>query len=294
MNLIVGVDVAGACLPAIQLLGRFRFEDPHTTLAHYVNPLPAFYPMEAAEAPQLIQEFGDALDQAGRDALRIAKDEACRQNLQAKSLLRHETPASGLTELADESHADLVAICAERGSVWASSFLGSVSRGLAIGCHASVLVAKGPCVNPGPLSVVLATDHSDVSQRSIEKFLSWRPKGISEVHVVTAYELRDRDTRVLGAHLPALGGDVKEWIEAHLAKLNAAVVEKLVRAGYAATSRVCVGKANDVIRDTMRETESDALVMGAQGHGFIKRLLIGSCAMHQVVAEPYPVLIVRA
>ena len=35
------------------------------------------------------------------------------------------------------------------------------------------------------------------------------------------------------------------------------------------------------------------MILGAQGHGFIERLLIGSTSLHQVAAEPYPVLVLR-
>ena len=40
------------------------------------------------------------------------------------------------------------------------------------------------------------------------------------------------------------------------------------------------GRPNDVIRQTMHDTGADLLVMGAQGHGFIDRVLIGSYDEH--------------
>lgn len=294
MKAIVGVDAQGVYKPAIQLLGRFQFENPFTTLAHFVSTVPPFVPMEAGESAVIVADYMKIMENAGRTALDFAREEACVRDLHPKCVLKSGSPADGLSQMALESRADLVAVRAERGSLWSTSFLGSVSRGLAIGCHSSLLVAKGPIKEGLPLKVVLATDHSAASDRWISKFLSWRPKGISEIHVVTAYELSDEQEKLLQANLPALSGMVDGWIDEHLQSLNAKVVEKLKAAGYTATSRVGSGRPNDVIRQAMQDTQADVLVLGAQGHGFIERLFIGSCAMHQVLAEPYPVLVVRS
>lgn len=294
MKAIVGVDTFGAYKPAIQLLARFKFANPQTTLAHFMNPVSPYVPKEVAEDPFYQAELTKAMENVGRTALDDAKIEACARDLFPRMLLRLGNAAKGLTELAAEQHADLVAVRAERGSLWSTSFLGSISRGLAVGCHSSILVAKEPIKEDVPLRVVLATDHSEESNRWISKFLSWKPRGISEIHVVTAYEVSDREAQILHANLPALGGMVDTWIEEHLQSLNDRVVEKLRASGYAATSRVGAGRPDDVIRQAMQDTQSDVLVLGAQGHGFIERLFIGSCAMHQIVSEPYPVLVVRS
>ncbi|WP_158409254.1 universal stress protein [Fimbriimonas ginsengisoli] len=294
MKAVVGIDLNGAYKPAIKLLARFRFEKPESTLAHFVNPVPAYFPMDVVAAGQLQSDYVKALENAGRIALDASKDEACMRDLKPRCTLRFGPAATGLSDIADQTHSDIVAVGAGQGSLWSTSFLGSVSRGLAIGCHASILVSKGPIRDGAPLKVVLATDHSPESERWIRKFLSWHAKGISEIHVVTAYQISDHEAHILQANLPALGGMVDTWIEDHLQSLNDRLVAKLQAAGYVATSRVGAGTANDVIRQAMQDTQADVLVIGAQGHGFAERLFIGSCSMHQVVAEPYPVLVVRS
>lgn len=293
MKAVVGVDGGCNCKPAIKLLGRLKFEHPQTCLAHFVNPIPGFITSEAPNAPEMQEEYQTIMHNVGRDALQLAKDDACQLDLHPTCRLRSGSPADGLSRLAEETHSDLVAIQAHPGSLWATSFLGSVGRSLAIGCHSSILISKGDVKDAGPVKVVLATDHSARSRQWIEKFLSWHPHGISEITVVTAYEVSAHEARILEANLPALDGMVGGWIEEHLQGLNKRVVEQLTAAGYKATSRVCAGKANDIIRQTVQDSQADLLVMGAQGHGFFDRLLIGSCSMHQIVAEPYPVLVVR-
>jgi hypothetical protein len=39
---------------------------------------------------------------------------------------------------------------------------------------------------------------------------------------------------------------------------------------------------------------SRLLILGAQGYGFWERLMVGSISFHQAIAEPHPVLILRA
>jgi nucleotide-binding universal stress UspA family protein len=294
MKVIFGIDNQGVYKPAIALFARFRFEKPEVTLAHFMNPTAAFLPVEAPDAMELQAEFVKAVENAGRETLHLAKDEACMRNISSRQQLQLGPAAHGLTQLAEDTHADLVAVCAERGSMWSTSFLGSVSRGLATHCASSILIAKGKVKEAAPLKVVLATDHSKESTRWIRKFLSWKPHGISEVHVVTAYQIDDFEASILHRNLPSLGGMVDAWVEEHLAKKNAELVELLTAAGIKATAHIGCGGANDVIRTTMQDTQADVLVIGAQGHGFLERLFIGSTSLHQVSAEPYPVLVVRS
>jgi nucleotide-binding universal stress UspA family protein len=49
-----------------------------------------------------------------------------------------------------------------------------------------------------------------------------------------------------------------------------------------------------VIGEVMREKAADLLVIGAQGTGVLERLFVGSVAMHQVVNEPWNLMLLRA
>jgi len=294
MKAIVGIDTQEEYKPAVQLLARFRFPNPETTLAHFVNPTPGYFPLDAPAAAQMQEDYLKTMENVGLEALDNAKDEACMRDLHPKCLLKFGRASEGLAALAEQAHADIVAVRTERGSLWSTSFLGSVSRSLTIGCRSSLLIAKSPVKDAAPLKIVLATDHSEESNRWIGKFLSWHAKGIAHIHVVTAYKLTKDEAQVLRNHLPGVNRLADAWIEEHLNKLNERVVRRLMDAGYSATAHVAAGETNDVIRHAMQDMQADVLVMGAQGHGFIDRLLVGSCSLHQVMSEPYPVLVVRS
>lgn len=293
VKVLVGVDNHLAYSPALHLLSRFRFENAETTLLHCVSPVPAFFPADVPEAPTIGTEYLRTMEEIGEKALEDAVDEACRYGMRAEKELRFCGATEGLIECAAETDADVVVVRTEHCGPHRNPLAGSVGKGLVVNCPSSVLVAKEPSNATGSLKAVLATDHSPESCRWIAEFLSWHAKGIAVIHVVTAYELDDRTARILNSNLPALGGLAEEWVEEHLHRLNANVEAKLKSSGYATTSRVAAGHPNEVIRKAMEDTRADVLIVGAQGHGFVERLMLGSCSLHQAVAEEYPVLVVR-
>jgi nucleotide-binding universal stress UspA family protein len=63
--------------------------------------------------------------------------------------------------------------------------------------------------------------------------------------------------------------------------------------GATTHSKVVIDDPKTQLAETMRETKADLLIMGAQGHGFLERIAVGSVSLQQVVAEDYPVLIIR-
>ncbi len=292
MKAIVGVDAHEAYKPALCLLARLGISSLAATLLNVVSPVMPFIPPEASDA-ELQADYLKVVENAGLRALDEAIDEACSRDLHARSKLVFGSPANGIMEEVIGQHADIVAVAATHHGTWSSSFLGSVSRALAIGCPASLLVAKGNTPRTKPFRVVFATDHSPFSERCLEKFISFKAKGIEEIHVVSVYSLSDTQAEVLARNLPALGGDVDRWLEEQIETKNEEVCAKLRAAGYQTTSRAVRAAPNDGIRQAMQETNAGLLIVGSHGKGFIARTFIGSVSLHQVVAEPYPVLVIR-
>lgn len=292
MKILVGIDTAGIYRPVIKLLGRLGFEGAEATLAHSVDvlyPVPMYGVAEAAMGI----DFVENLTKIGEEALQEAADLACLNKLKADVAVLEGAAGPALIEFAERNHFDLIAIHSERKGQLSSLFLGSVARGLAIGAHHSVLISKGEVRSGGPLKAVFATDHSAYAHRALDTFIELKPKGIESVHVVSAAWMNEYDAYVAQYDLSKMSGSTEEWVEGQLRSKNREAVEKLTAAGFAATSAVKPGTPDIAIREAMEMTKADLLVMGAQGHGFMHRLFIGSTSLHQVVAEPYPVLILR-
>jgi nucleotide-binding universal stress UspA family protein len=274
------------------MAARLGFPDPHYMLGHSVEvkiPMSAYG--SAAEAAYRA-EFVQLSNVNGERALEEARDFACKHGFDAQTIMLSGEAASALGQYADDTHADLIAVHSDRKGRLGSFFLGSVSRGLAIGAHQSILISKGEIEETGPLTAVFATDHSPFANRSLDRFISMKPTGIKAIKVITVFHHGSK----MAVDQPeplyaAVFVEDSHWHD--MKQKTELVVEKLRNAGYSCSGELVDSHVNDGISKLMHTSKADLLVMGAQGHGFIHRMMLGSTSLHQVVAEPYPVLIVR-
>jgi nucleotide-binding universal stress UspA family protein len=153
-----------------------------------------------------------------------------------------------------------------------------------------VLVAKGAVPEEGPIRAVLAVDHSPYCDRCIDRLMKWKPEGLDSVCVLSAMPSGSSHHEFLIEKLSLPESQIEGW----MAEENQKVVDKLRTAGIHAEQRIGKGDPNDVIRATMYDFGAELAILGAHGHGFIERLLIGSVSLHQVVAESYSTLLIRA
>lgn len=169
--------------------------------------------------------------------------------------------------------------------------IGSVARKAVVGSPKSVLVAKQNIDPKRPLNVVFATDHSPYAAKCLATFASWQPQGINRLVVLTVFpeELVKAMTSVMD-HFKA---DVAGWLRSELEEANQKALKSLQPIGKERVSRVESGRVGDTIAKVMKEEKADLLVLGAQGHGFLDRLTVGSVSLDQVVSRPYSVLVVR-
>jgi nucleotide-binding universal stress UspA family protein len=193
---------------------------------------------------------------------------------------------------ADEIDARLIAVAGTRKGVLRAFFLGSVARALVTGAHQSVLVAKGEIAAEGPVRAVFATDHSEYANRCLQELLALAPRGLSHLTVITCYpkEL----VHAMRPFLDEFALDPAEWIEKNLEERNEKVRRTLEPLECPIETRIYADAATSSIPVAMKETGADLLILGAQGHGFLERLTLGSTSFHQVMAEPYSVLLLRA
>jgi nucleotide-binding universal stress UspA family protein len=289
MRAVVGVDLSGS-ISAAHLLTRCKFDPAEIRLVHVVESIfpdgsfPPFGPNHAVTEMIYVRE------EEGKKALDRAK-EALGNGAEAE--IRRGDPARELMTYADEADADLIAIHSEAKGTYGDLFFGSVAKGLVQAADQSLLVAKGESAADGPLQVVFATDHSEYAARSLDLLLSWAPKGWGKVWVVTANETAPAVAALLVHDLPHLVDEAPIWIREKLEELNRKTVERFVRAGIPAEGVVIDAHPNDAMRTVMMDTGADLLAMGAQGHGFLARLRMGSKSFHQVVSEKYSVLVLR-
>jgi nucleotide-binding universal stress UspA family protein len=291
-KIVVGVDNLCAYRPVVGLVERLGFPEPQLSLLHAARETlpyaPAFGPSREVEA-----QYAETTTALGNAALGEAMKLVSSKGLPCEARMTHGNAANALIEAAKAENADVIAINTNPAGVARNSYIGSVPRALTIGSPTSVLFAKGEKGKRGVFRAVFATDHSPFAERCLARFLELAPKGIEEIHVLSAWQVDDRESELLGRNIAMLGGDVDRWIEESVEEKNAEVVKRFEAAGYRSGSIVVKEKPNEAIHHAMERVRADLLIVGSQGSGAMTRDLIGSVSLHQVTSEFYPVLVVR-
>jgi len=290
---LLGVDTQGQYRSALSLLGRLAFENASLHLAHFEPPIqtwvgPGFIASSDDLANALTQDH-----QLSEQLLEAAVDDACGYGFVSRASTAMTPVASGIMSLGDELNADVIAIGSRSSGPLAAAFLGSVGRALAIGGNKSFLIGRGDVKKSGSVSVLFATDHSRLSMRALDWFIDHKPKGVSDVHLITAYNIDNLTNQGYFSELYEQASEQGKTLREHLKSLSEEAVAKLRSHGFHADYSLVPGLINAGISHSMKVQKADLLVLAAQGHGFFERLVMGSVALHQVVAEPYPVLVIR-
>lgn len=296
MRTLVGVDAAGLYRPALNLLGRLRFAGNETTLIHVDPPVGAqFTPAPLVYEYETAEEIATTLRNAGTKLLEVAEDEARAAGMgeQTGRVYAVGSLSSRLLEEAEARRADLIAIGSELRGPLRSIFLGSVGRALAIGAPCPFLVARGEVKEKGSVRAVFATDHSEYADRCFARLLDMTPQGLKRVTIVTATESIIDPTLSFEVSYDVRTPYSITEAEDAMKRRGAAMVDRLQARGIEADYRLVEGLPEEALRSTMNATGSDLLILGARGHGLVERLLIGSLALHMVVAEPFSVLVLR-
>lgn len=293
MKAIIGVDAGGGYKPGMDLFVRLGFSGAEVTVVSAVDTTPPIIPLGPG-APFVATDYVSQTDSASHRAAAQAVESLAADGINADSVVLYGAVVPVLLREASELKADLLVVNSVVRGKWLSAILGSVSNSLTNESDTSVLVSKGEAVVEGPITAVFATDHSEYAARALEKFLKMAPMGLQQIHILTVYDIDELETKMVLRSLPELQIDMKEWVEEQLTEKCQALATRLSESGYDVSFSVVPGDVNEQISATMTERSASLLILGAQGHGLIERVFTGSVALHQVVSEPYPVLLIRA
>lgn len=284
MKFLVGVDAEKRYEPALHLIKRLGFADPEW---HFAHVRPNLDP----NLPPMLFDIEDAAGPFGDDSQQLLKEAG--EGFSGKLHLLRGASASELMHLAEDLPADLVGLGSSRHGSLVAALLGSVGRAFAIGSPCSFLVGRGQVSDTGRVRVVFATDYSPYAREALTDFIKMRPAGVEEVVLLTAHEMLEASEMVEYMALVNEAAQEGRTLREQLDYLGAQAVESFKAAGVAARTQLQEGYLASAIDQTMAECEGDLVVLGAQGHGFLERLLIGSSALNQVVASRFSTMVIR-
>lgn len=288
---LLGIDASGTSRAALQFFTSLKFSLNGAVLLHAVESvLPdGSFPVLSGHHPiaQMIHER----EEHGKKVIGEAEQAMQAAGIAFESKIEHGDP--GQLMLQHGGPADLLVIGTTRQGKWGSLFFGSVAKSVLTGSRENLLVVKNPPPADRPLVAVFANDQSEYCLKCVDVFLRLAPKGLSKIIVATANEVDAGTAALLVRGLPGLAGQAETWVDEKLNERNEEICAKFAALGIECESVVRHGSPNDVLRDVVKESGADLLIVGAQGRGFLERLTVGSVSMHHVVSEEHSVLVLR-
>lgn len=292
MKIVAGIDELERSKGLLHLLEALKFTSCELTLLNVIERLgessipnvqqdliARFLKMQEAEASALLKTVRESL---GPDAPYKVTSELL-SGFSANKVIQH----------ASDTKADILALGSSGKGLLQKALVGSVGKKALITAPCSVLISRNAAPLQRPLHVVLATDHSDYAKRWLDKFIAWKPQGLGKLTVVT---VQGRGSFVgMGANVAQIESEFSSWMQNELKRRNEECAQRLSSLAQKVSSRVEAGeRVDDTLDRVMLEEKADLLVLGAQGHGFLERALIGSVSLEMALGRQHSVLVVRS
>jgi nucleotide-binding universal stress UspA family protein len=198
-------------------------------------------------------------------------------------------PVPALLEAAEG--ADLLVVGSRGRGAMRSALLGSVALHSAGQAPCPVLVVHPGVPGPAP-RVVVGVDGSAGSRAALAVAVDEAARSGAEVEVVASYVLTDYWTPLNTLVVPSVE-QIRNELQRRTEDLVQNVLGERAEGGATPTIRTDVveGAAGEVLVDRARD--ADLLVVGSQGRGAVRGLLLGSVALHCAMHAPGPVMVVH-
>lgn len=292
MKLIIGLDNGEQIKNVAKAIQAFKFRNIQAELVHVLGRLMES-PLQSINVvpADAVKRFLKMEEDDAWELLTTAQKELKTFGLDVATKLLTGPSGNRMIDYADEVRGDLIALGPSGKNLYERMMIGSVSRKALTSSKSSILLVKKEIDSSKPLTIIIATDHSDYANRCIKRFRSWEPQNIGRIVITTVYP--EKIIGALGAVMENFKGDVAEWVRKELEISNAKLIEELAWKNIVVESRVESGDVSETLERVMKEENADFIVLGAQGKGFQERLLVGSVSLDQGISKPYNALIMR-
>lgn len=292
MKILIGIGDDQPSINLVQAVAAFGFQTTQTLLVHVLERVgaPGLEGMPVANL-NAIAQYTQMLEESAKTLLKKAT-EACQKAGLAnpRGEILHGFAANELLDYAQKNHPDLLAVGSEGWGNIGGLIAGSVGRKLTVSAKQSIFIYRKP-MNATGLRAVFATDHSEYAQQCLQRLVKFAPRQLKHVTVMTAYP-KPMHTALSSITAP-YKVDVSTWFEKQMAERNEQSAKALRTLGIQTDSRVISATPHEAIDQVMQESRADVLILGAQGHGFMERLTLGSISFHEAVSGKHNMLIVR-
>lgn len=201
-----------------------------------------------------------------------------------------------LMALAKNLHAELIAIGSGANNRLSAFMLGSVARKLLFYADSSILVGR-KMENAGEegtysrlrrkdkIDVLLAYDGSAGSELAVQTLATLERKAFAKITVLIVNE---RLPEMFG-----LEGLEEESADDELMRIANLARDRIEHAADIVDVKKCGGPPSQSIDNWAKKLDVDLIMMGANRHGIMERLIVGSCAYETMLSSPCSVLVIR-
>lgn len=142
------------------------------------------------------------------------------------------------------------------------------------------------------MNLLAATDFSDAAQPALNRAVQLASTLGAELTVLHALGLDRLD--VLPGQAGLLPVELKDNLHEAAQQTMRSVLEALdIPSGLKVHPRISDARAHEAVAQTAQGINADLLVIGAHGHGFFERLLLGSTTTRVLRSSRSPVLVAR-
>jgi len=292
MNILHAIENSEIALPAAQLITELKFNNPKVFATYVIQRLEEPATSKAsAGTTSLIERFLQLQEEGGTAEVAPIVSFYQQAGIPAEARLVSGFTTAALLRATDDFGCKLVTVSG-RTRIGLDRFLtGSTSKSLVASSKQSVLVVKEPLKKGEGIRALLATDHSDYCNRAIDSLISFAPRGISEITVLSAFSVEL--TKALASSEPELPDSLADITRSSLAEANERLVQRLAPISAKCRSIVASAPPLEAIPNAIRESGANLLILGAQGHGFFDRITFGSVSHQLVSTEPCSTLVLR-
>lgn len=309
MKVLVGIDGSSNSLATVAFAGRLVDPERDQLVLAHVSPPTPFIGDDQLD-PGVVSRAQGALANAVFDEAAMRLPDEWHGKFERREASGE--PGQGLLRLAEELHAELIAVGFRGTGMFERFLLGSVSRAVVHSAHVPVLVVKTTGgresekvagTPDGTFRVLAAYDGSDFGAKiaAVVGKLSWpdstRGWALTVVPPMFHHQLppwmkpveRDPDVQAMA----------EAWQKEYDQQLQMAVdaLEKfqqtLPGSFHGTEPMVAQGHPAEQILSAIDRQKVDLAIVGSRGHGAVERLLVGSTSARVVNEAPCSVLVAR-
>lgn len=278
MKILIGYDGSDCANAALEDLGRAGL--PDNTEAMVLTSVDVIIPPKF-ESEDEEEQFQSYMPQGiklahERNALRFAEAgemaAAAGESLRAlfpgwsiKTEALADTPHWALINEIDKREPDLVVVGSHGRSALGRFILGSVSQRILYEAKCSVRIARGGASKKDErIRLVVGTDGSPNAEAMLDSVASRNWPKDTQVKLIIAAESFAQN-----------GPDPDVQMD-RIRDIQTSAVEKLLASGLEVTPLVRIGDPKDIIVTEAEAWGADCIFLGAVGHRFMERFLLGS------------------